>query len=168
MPGARPRQIIAAWQKGRGARDTGDPTPEAFAALPPRAAPAIARFDDEQREADKRNAREEAKPTAVAEARRRQDRQEKEARRCSQPPAGSAQAAPGPPRFRTGQRPGGQIAQQPAVRTAPRLSARKALRSPSSATTQAGRAVAARRSACDVTAQRVSADMIAVQASPAY
>jgi hypothetical protein len=67
--GPRTRAMIAAWQKKQTAPETGFLTAPQLAALRQQAAPAIARFDEEQKRAeeDKRKAEEEAK--------RRQDEQ---------------------------------------------------------------------------------------------
>ena len=75
--GARTREMIAAWQKARNNPPTGFLTGAQNQALLREAAPAIARFDDEQKkleEAKKKADEDKAKAEAAARARRRLSR----------------------------------------------------------------------------------------------
>jgi len=93
--GPRTRQMIAAWQKKQGMPETGYLTGPQVAALRQQAAPALARYDEEQKklEEDKRKADDEARRKADEEAKRRAEQQTKPAP-ATPTPAPPAQAPP--------------------------------------------------------------------------
>ncbi|HEX2887469.1 peptidoglycan-binding domain-containing protein [Vineibacter terrae] len=92
--GPRTRQMIAAWQKGQGAPETGYLTAGELAALRQQAATALARYDDEQRkiEEDRRRADADARRQQEEDARRRAE----EDQRRQPPPSAPVAAAPPP------------------------------------------------------------------------
>ncbi|QQS12284.1 MAG: protein kinase [Rhodospirillales bacterium] len=85
--GPRSRAMIAAWQKSRNETDTGYLTAPQFTALRTQAAPAIARWDEEQKKEEeaKRKAEEEAKRLAEEKAKREEEERKRQA--AAPPPA---------------------------------------------------------------------------------
>ncbi|MCW5748638.1 MAG: peptidoglycan-binding protein, partial [Alphaproteobacteria bacterium] len=86
--GPRTRAMIAAWQAKQGAAETGYMTALQLAALRQQAAPALAKYDEDQKKAedDKRKAEEEAKR-----------KQEEDAKRKAEEPQQQAATSPAPP-----------------------------------------------------------------------
>jgi peptidoglycan hydrolase-like protein with peptidoglycan-binding domain len=103
--GPRTRQMIAAWQKSQNAPETGYLTATQFAALRLQAAPAIARFEEEQKkleddrrkaEEDVRRKDEEARRKAVDEAKRADEERRRAPPSAQQPNVAAVPSASTP------------------------------------------------------------------------
>ncbi|QQS12285.1 MAG: protein kinase [Rhodospirillales bacterium] len=94
--GPRSRAMIGAWQKSRNEPDTGYLTAPQLTALRTQAAPALARYDEEQKklEEDKRKVEEDAKRVAEEKAKREEEERKRTPPAATAPPAQTAAAAP--------------------------------------------------------------------------